>query len=493
MKKLYITTAIALLASPVLAEITPAEVWQSWQDDFAGLGITLTAEQAVQGNVLILRNVKSEVNIGFLSFEQVLEELRLEALADGSVSATHDSTITGGVTLGLPDEAPRTISIEGVSRNTSGLITGSVDDYVYEYTVGSMSQTGKTGEGEANSTSFESVLTDYSGRIHTVHADDGVTLTFDFTIGEVASTQTSTSSFGSQEARLEQVMQTLATGYKGEVSAFFPAPSGQSGGFIPEGFRLDARLGMETSELNQSTVSPYFKMALNVVEGPGSYLLNIGAQTIGMWVDTHNAVITATSPQIGNQPLSAEIRDAKFGLVVPFRASDTPQDASLELRLEGVTVNDVLWAMADPANTLSHAPADFILDTRANTNLLLDWTDIDAIEALQGPPAILNSIKLQDFLIAFENARLTGVGVVEFSNDGPAPEPNGGMLNFSFDGVLALLDKLGDLPLVDPSLTAGAKGMLGAFTSAGNGPENLTSQIEFSAGGHVSINGMQVR
>jgi len=250
---------------------------------------------------------------------------------------------------------------------------------------------------------------------------------------------------------------------------------------------------METSERNQSTVSPYFKMALNVVEDPGSYLLNIGEQTIGLWVDTHDAVITLTSPQIASEPLSAEIKDAKLGLVVPFRASDTPQDASLELRLEGVTVNDVVWAMADPANTLSHAPADFVLDTRASVNLLLDWTDIDAVEALQGPPAILNNIKLQDFLIAFENARLTGGGEVEFSNDGPVPEPNGGQLNFSFEGVLALLDRLGNLPLVDPSLTAGAKGMLGAFTNAGSTPESLTSHIEFSEGGHVSINGQQVR
>jgi len=42
-------------------------------------------------------------------------------------------------------------------------------------------------------------------------------------------------------------------------------------------------------------------------------------------------------------------------------------------------------------------------------------------------------------------------------------------------------------------MVVGSKGTPGIFASAGDGPDTFTSRIEFTDGGHISINGQQVK
>jgi len=499
MKKLYLTTAISLLVSPALAQITPEELWESWQNTTAQVGASLAAgTMERQGNVLVLRDVKTSVDLGYFSFEQSISNMRLEALENGSVSVSYDSDFSGNGRLSLPGTPSPTIALTGNFETTQGVVTGTADDYVYTFSIGSMRMSGVNtfdGEGFAGtSNTTENETTDLQGLIRFTSTDAGMNMSYAFTIAAVESSQNATTQTASNEPLMKQSQQATIEGYEGEISIFIPAKmvGAENGSLIPEGLTLDARVGIQNFDFTQKTTSPNFNMNMEMEQGPGEFAFSIDEKTIDLSSDFQNLRIMVSIPQLGPQSYSTEISEVAFALSLPFRPSETRQDVSYALRLGGISANDAIWALADPENTLSRAPADFAIDVRSEVTLRLDWTNIEAVKAWEGVPAFMHSIKLQEFFVAFENARIEGEGMVGISNFTPVPTPNSGALSFTLTGIPALLEKLGGLPLVDPGLIAGAQGLLGVFTKAGEG-DTLISQFEFDEGGQVSINGQQVR
>ncbi len=504
MKQLYLTTALALIASPALADITPEELWQSWQGFAAGFGGTLSAaSQAREGDTLVLHNVTIGLNFGFFNMEETLADMRMTAQSDGSVAV--DTTTTYTMTMDIsPDASPASaVHMEGSGtyEGSTGVVSGAVDDYIYETTTAKFTSsfnttTGATDLPGASNLNQSMSIKDMSTRLHLVTTPDSYAIDSTFTLGQLQNTQKTEYAEPDGPDKATQTVQTTANGYSGSIRATLPrhANWGAQSSVLPEGLTVDAQLGLESSRMTQTIDSAFAKMNMSVEEGASDFGFAIDGQTVALSASsTGGGTITVNAPQMGPAPYSVTIDNAEFALSLPYRPDDAPQDAGFRLALEGVTANDAIWALGDPAGSLGHAPADFTLDMRASLGLLLDWTNPEAVKAMQGPPALLHSIELRDFLLALENAELSGLGEVSFSTDGPVPEPNGGQLNFSLQGVNALLDKLGTLPLVDPSLTAGAKGMLGMFTTSTGGPDSLTSRIEFSEGGRVSINGQQMR
>jgi len=503
MKKLYLTTALTLLACPVLADITPEELWESWQATMADMGASLTAgQQERQGAVLVFHDVKTSVDTGYFNIEQVIDIMRLEALADGSVAVSYDSDFGGGGTATFPEAPTSNITLSGDYSGTHGIVTGSANDYVYDFTIAAMNMTSVSGlsddlesqTGVLTRATSDNKFSDMSGQIHFTQTSAGMNMSYSFLIGKAIGSQDTITELGGQNPQIKQSQNSSVEGYSGDISLFLPHadPNAESGRFLRMGLTLDARLAIEAFNLTQKTASPYLNMDVIFSQGSSNYGVSIDSDSASLSGQGDAMEIEVNSSGFGPQPYRVAIAENALAMSVPLYPDDALQEARYMVYLGGVTVNDTIWAIADPAGTLSHAPADFTLDASAAVQLLLDWTNFDTVKTWQGPPAILNSVKLQDFLVAFENARLTGQGEVQFSNDGPDPVPNGGQLNFNFSGVIALLDKLGSLPLVDPSITAGAKGMLGVFATS-NGSDNLTSRIEFTHGGHISVNGQQVK
>lgn len=490
MKNLYLTTAIALISSPALADITPEELWQSWQDTVASFGMTLSAGQKVrEGNVLVLQDVTADFDFGFITMEQIIKTMRLEALPNGSVSVSYDSDYTGSTHFSIAGGFTNDITFTGQFERSQGLVIGTVEDYTYNFSIGLMHQVGKANmliDDRANTRmSVVTDMNDISGQMHMVQASAGLNLTYTFSMGEFSNTQNALSPGGNGREEMKQVQRMRSPGFSGEVEAFIPQVD------APSDLRIKAVLALRSSSMSQQVTSPRINMDMEIEGGPGTFTFLIDDQNYGLTIDRQDAGFSLTSSQFGPLPFSAQIESSHLAVTLPYQPSDTPQDASFALGLSGVTVSDSIWALFDPQNTLSRAPADFAIDASASIGLLLDWTNIEAAKAWQGPPATLHQVTLQDFLVGFENARVTGQGAVDFSNEGSEPMPNAGALNFTLEGVPALLEKLGGLPMVDAQIIAGAQGMLGMFTSAGAG-DTLTSTIEFGEGGAVTVNGQRV-
>ncbi|MBL1436755.1 MAG: DUF2125 domain-containing protein [Rhodobacteraceae bacterium] len=491
MKNLYLTTALALIASPTLADITPEELWQSWLE-IGEMGMTLsTGQQERQGNVLVLQDVKYELDFALFNFAQTFAEMRLEALPDGSVSVTYDSNFTGSVSFSIAGGYSQSTTFIGQIENGSGLAVGSADDYIYEFSIGLMHQT-STGNmgvtGDDVNTSMTSIMDikDMTGQMHITRDIAGLNLTYTVNMGELSNIQNALTTPAHGQAEIKQVLRMQTLGLTGEVVAFIP----YSGAL--EGLSVSAVTGVQSSSISQKITSARVNMDMEIEQGPGTFTFLFDDQNFGLTINRQNASFTVASSQFGPQPYSAQIANSHFALTLPHHPSDTPQNASIALSFGGVTVSDSIWAFADPENTLSRTPADFEIAADFNATLLLDWANIEAVKAWEGMPAILHNITLESFLVGFENARIEGEGTVDFSTETDVPEPNGGTLSFTLTGIPALLEKLGGLPLVGPATIAQANGMLGMFTSAGEGGA-LVSEVEFGEGGFISVNGLQVK
>ncbi|NOR64163.1 MAG: hypothetical protein GQ535_16960 [Rhodobacteraceae bacterium] len=499
MKKLYLTTALTLIASPTLADITPEELWQSWQDTYSHFGTGLSAgSQSREGAVLVLQDVSTTINLGIFEIEQVISEMQLEALGDGTVSVTFDSNLTGTLTFTLEDAPSQSATMTGHIEGTSGIVTGSANDFVYELAIGQIQMgttiTMGTEDSFQSTTTSNAITTGFNGRIHYSTSNVGMNLSYSFTLDGVNNTQDSVNTVGGEAGGFKQSQRTLAEGYSGEITLFMPTPNPEaaSGSLIPEGFTMDVQLGIEHMNISQKTASPYFNMDMEMDQQDMGISLTVDGQNIGLATSGQETSVTVAMPQLGPQPYRTDFENTAFAFSVPYRVSDAPQMSSLALRLGRVTVSDNIWALADPENTLSRAPADFAIAADFSSTLLLDWTNIEAVKAWEGAPALLHKITLETFLVAFENAKLEGAGAVDFSNETEVPMPSGGALSFSLTGIPALLEKLGGLPLVDPSIIAQANGVLGIFTKENDSGARV-SDIEFGPEGQVFVNGLQLQ
>ncbi len=499
MKNLFLTTALALIASPTLADITPEELWQSWQETSSHFGASLTAgSESREGAVLILRDVTSTIDFGFVRLEQVISQIELEALEHGSVSVTFDSNISGTGSFNLDNAPQQSMFITGQLEGAQGVVTGTANDYIYDFSIGHMQMAGTMEVGEAGGVQGQAKsIASYAGlngKIHYTASNEGMNIEYSFTLDRLENTQDTSNPIGSSERSFKQSQHSTAEEYRGDVSLFLPAGSALSANqsFIPEGFTMAADVNIGHMNITQKTSSPYFNMDIGIDQQDMGISIAVDGQNISLATSGKATSFTLGMPALGSQPYHTEFEDAAFALTLPYRLSDTPQEAQFTLSLGGVSVSDSIWALADPENTLSRAPADFAISAKFLTTLLLDWTNIEAVKSWDEAPSILHQVALETFLVSFENAMLEGEGVVDFSNETEVPMPNGGALSFTLTGIPALLEKLGGLPLVDPSIAAQASGMLGMFTSAGE-DGSLNSNIEFGEGGQVSINGQKIR
>jgi len=499
MKNLYLTSALALIASPALADITPKELWQSWQETNSAVGMELSAgSQTREGAVLVLRDVSHVMDIGFVHVEQVISQMRLEAMADGTVTVSYDTGVTATVAIDLPDTPTPNITMTGRFENTAGVVSGTADDYVYDFSIGRMQVVGDVTMSEESSlnsvTSTNAITNGLAGSLHFNRSEAGMNIAYSFTLDSVDNSQDATSSFGGSEGNFTQSQRTFAEGYTGEVAIFLPAanPDSTRGSLIPEGFTMNANVGIAHMNITQKTVSPFLNSNIEIGQQDVGASLSIDGQNMAFSTSGQNTFVTAAIPAMGPQPYRVEFANIASALSLPYRLSDVRQDAHFALSLGGVQVSDNIWAQADPENTLSRAPADFAVAADVSATLLLDWTNIEAVKAWDSAPALLHKIVLETFQIGFENAQLSGAGDVAFSNETDVPTPNGGALSFAFTGIPALLEKLGGLPLVDPAIIAQANGMLGIFTTDSEDGTRV-SDIAFGPEGEVTVNGQRVR
>jgi hypothetical protein len=228
--------------------------------------------------------------------------------------------------------------------------------------------------------------------------------------------------------------------------------------------------------------------------GAGTLAMDISPRQFGLFSDTMEAEMRTI---VGGLPLplEASVGRTTFGMTMPLMRTGAPAPVNLTMGLRDVVLSDVLWGLFDPQGLIPRDPATIAIDLEGTATVLSDMADLsatpEALSMLEGPPAELNSLRINELEVTMGGAQLLGTGAATFDNSSLIPMPVG-RVNLSLTGGFALLDRLAALGVV-PAEQVGMVRMMSGMFARPTGPDALASEIEFVEGGGILINGFPVQ
>lgn len=505
------TTALAMvLAQAAFADVTPAQVWQDWQDLSASYGQILTPGTVEdQGGVIIISDLAVTYDQNGVKALGTIDELRFADRGDGSVEITLSDTYPMSVTV-PPDEPggnPTTISF--LVEQPGLVITAAGDDTETSYDFAGpsvrFSLTGIEGvDAEAVDVTATATLANVAGKY--IFAPDGEkrslnssfsadSLTIDVAGSNPDPTpSTDGSSGGPGSAKISFAMADITGTTNGTIldaAAMADMAAALKAGFATDGsfsagktsYDIDITDAAGSTKIVGTGETTSFGFAMN-----DQRLAYSGSGT--------GVTTTMTSPDIPFPSVTLTYAEAGFDFLMPVSPSDAPADFALMTRLVDFTISDDVWDLFDPTKQLPRDPATLIIDTEGTATLTANLFDAAAMEAAgTTPPGELNSLDVTELRAKIAGAELTGSGSFTFDNTDlttyqgmPAPT---GKMDLKLVGANTLMDKLVAMGLMPEDQVMGLRMMLSMFANA-TGEDELSSTLEFKDKGFFA-NGQRLQ
>lgn len=482
---------LALMAvTPARADVTPEEVWQTWQDFMSSGGATVTTGSVARdGDTLVITDLKTSYARDGSTGESAIGEIRLRDKGDGTVELTlsEESSFTssspaidGGKAVG----ANGTMKMPGLV----GTVSGTAEDMAYAFDMPSVDvaieptedgqPAGKIGLLVSGGTSTYQ-LTGPAGAklLDGTFAASSAAMTLEVTDDE-------TDVLGSfNVADLTGTLKSNSTGLEEEDLAVA----------LSKGFSVD--MGVELGAMN-------YDFDITDADGPaklvggsqgGSFQLAMDAARMVLAGSGKAVEVTFSGAQLPFPEVKLSYAESAFNLTMPLSKSDEAKDFAFLTKIVDLQVSEDIWAMFDPTSVLPHDPATVVIDTTGQVRLKADL--MATTEGAQ-PDGELLALNVNDVTARFAGAELTGKGAFTFDNTdletyGGMPAPTG-TLDMTLTGGNGLLDKLVALGFVPEDQAMGARMMIAMFAKVGEGEDVLTSTLEFKDK-HFYANGQQLQ
>lgn len=207
--------------------------------------------------------------------------------------------------------------------------------------------------------------------------------------------------------------------------------------------------------------------------------------------------MTMMEPTIFPLELSFGVSDLGLDVMVPVNASDDVQPFKVAFALEGISIDDQLWGLVDPAGALPRDPAVIALDVSGTSMLGFDLLDFEAMSQMQGPPPVtIDDVSLNRLELSAIGGMVTGQGAftldwTDFSTIPGMPKPVGS-LEVNALGINAVMGSLVSMGLIAPEDTMGAMMMLGLFAEP-VGDDAYRTVLEINEQGHIIANGQRLQ
>ena len=497
--KLTLPAAAALLltSTAAMAEIAPQDIIDSWGDYYGRFNGTVTTDAPEKsGTSTRFSNFVAQTRIMGSTSTYMIEYVDIESNADGSVNITFSPDASANILMdanGITAEGTASYDIGSLILH----VEGSPEDMRYSFNAPIVTmQLDQTQSEPALDLSVSLALQGLHGTVaSTTETQGAMAQSSEMSVGTLSASVT-VEPQNNQRTYVTYRGENVSIAYDMSVSQW-PETTDMLSMFFPEDmvFGMTIATGNATTVVDQSTEGGKGRFTFTQSGGELTAAYAENALSYGLTA-TGAALSLANTP---TQPVdfTAAFERFHFGATYPMRKSDTPVPFAFALALESFTLDDRIWDKLDPEATLSRAPASFAFSLNGTIKMFIDLFDQAAITNMRGTFFELRSLSLSALSIDFEGMGLTGEGGVTFNNEridpmSGLPEPTG-TLDFSINGALGLLDKIGLIGIGDPMFIIGAKGALGMFATPNDGPDSFTSRIEFTEGGHISVNGQQVK
>jgi len=197
-------------------------------------------------------------------------------------------------------------------------------------------------------------------------------------------------------------------------------------------------------------------------------------------------------------PIEISFGNASANLAFPLLANDAPQAFAYGFSLNELVVADDLWNLIDAGNALDRSPASLTFDISGeltNSNDLVDPATWELID--QGlVPVEPNSVAINEIALGVIGAVVTASGAFTFDNSdletfGGLPRPEGSASARAV-GLNAAIDQLIAAGLIGEQDVAMPRMFMGMFAVA-QGDDELTTEVEINAEGHILLNGQRIQ
>ncbi|SPF78972.1 hypothetical protein ALP8811_02906 [Aliiroseovarius pelagivivens] len=498
-----------LLPGSAFADLSANDVWQHFQQSSASVGGTLSAKMSERGDGLALESVTFNLTLPFDSgmvsmdlgafdlidmgdgrVEMVLPEKELYALTytdtdgesfSGNVSMSHQgftNTFSGSPEEIVFDQKADRLDLEFDINGLPEEIQGFAMNGSYLGLVGqSVTRTGEMISSDVTFSVEEQNIT----VSQTMSFDDAGPLTVESVL---------------KSARMEGSMRMVSP-----TTGIDLANLAKS---LRDGFEMEANYLIDSYSSNQVTSQGgTVMMAQSTSAKNYDTTMKVDATGVVISGPADDLRIEMETPMMPGLPLGGNIASVTATMQAPLLADNSFGPVAFNLDLNGLTLDDMVWAMGDPAGALPRDPIHLTLDLSGTLKHNVEWLDFANVEAslealgdllpVEPGSATLNALRLSAV-----GAEITGEGAFTFDSsdletfDGfPRPE---GKLTLRAKGLTALSQKLEQVGIPAEQIV-GSMMMLDMFTAAdtANGDDARVTEIEVTADGSVFSNGMQLK
>ena len=484
--------ALALLMSGTAhAALTADQVWQSWKDAGALVGLTVSAAtENNAGGVLTLNGVSiaPEGVAGVTISDMILTEQ-----SDGTVAIAPGADI--GVAMSGDAEGSVKLTHDGLTITAREADGGMAYDYAAAKldVVYDTSYPGTSFDGSEAPKVSASGTVGFNNLAGTYSDTPGTNRTFGLDIKADTLAYTTTSDDPGMEMKQTSTSETAGI----EMSMDFALPStialasvASAADFttaLNEGmsFTLTTKQGESKGTMKQESDFMPMDLVMDAGGGEGTVLFNkdtfsIKSQAAGLNIEA--------GPGMMPVPVKVTAGPMEFDMTSPVIATEAAGDYSFVLKLADFSLNEEAWAMFDPQAALPRDAAQIAIDISGKTKIDLPGLITAEESGVQPPIPAPESLNITELGLKVAGAALAGTGAFTFDNSMGIPMPLG-EANVTVTGANALIDGLIKVGIISEDDAMGARMMMGMFMVPGANADELTSKIEAKEGMQILVNG----
>lgn len=514
------TIALVLGAGPLLADVTPTQVWDNLRETYTHMGYQMQvgntdeAGETLTVTDVVLMPKEKEGEMSLTIPKIVLQQTgggdvrsRIEGQMDLEMHGeTADKEPTGFVmtidapgnetlTTGTPEAMNHSVTAPELTLEGHGLDKVNKTPVTIRMTDLAAQQTQTEGEDGSSEQTFEgSVATAElqvsasgpSAQYDDMPGDDsdeetkpvdpnGPKDSFNSTINIENLTFQGNGSLPAEETHMtSDPSGALKAGYAGQASFAMDAFSGT--------FKSQTA-GMPDQQ--PSNTSGSFKAA------NGTMSMSMDQDSLTYEGKAEDMAAEMTSDDLPF-PIAYTIAENSFRLAMPVIASEQDQPFALTYGIKDLALNKQIWQAIDPQNTLPHDPASLMIDFEGMAVLVKDFfsPEFGDTESEQAP-MLPRQLSIKTVSLDAIGATADLAGDLTFGDDPSQPV---GKIEGTFTGINGLLDNAVAMGLAPQEQMMGIRMMMAMFARPSeDDPETLTTELEFREGGSIFANGQQVK
>ncbi|SOC06578.1 DUF2125 domain-containing protein [Rhodobacter maris] len=492
--------ALFLSTTALCADVTPEQVWESWQKQYATFGFEVApGSVAREGDTLAIRNLvfTSEVPVGEgLAAQTSTTTLTVPALllkdqGDGTVKASVDGEIDGTNVVTSTTGAPETAQIRIDKSAATAVVSGTPEALSYLVDAPAVSvnvtATQAGGSGDAIPSALTIVLSGLAGTQQVTADTAGQQIHTDLKASGMTMHLEGANPEDGGPVKADMVLSNLTVLGDNMVPA--GADNSDLGSALARGLRSDMKMGFGGATFTMDAAPKEGPVNISGTAQAGQMQISLAQEAFRYAVNGNGTTVSVKTAQLP-MPVSAQIDRSEIDLAMPLAATATPQPMTARLVLDGLSVSEQIWAMFDPKGHLAHGPATLVIDLSGKMRTLLDLFSPEAAKS-PVPPIELDSVDINKLQLTLAGADLSGQGALSFDNSAGTPKPIGA-IDLQLSGANKLMDGLVAMGMMPQDQVMFAKMMMGVY-AVPKGEDLLTSKIEFKDGGKIFANGQPIQ